>query len=179
MNLHGKNRRKITDTPVRGGALDPNVSPSGTRVTFVAKKSKHLLGGALFIVGMRGRHLHRIVPFGRDVGIKHDWAPDGSRIVFTEYLDYNQEGALSGPHTPNVSTVRPDGSGLEELTHVSGKRREAIAGSYSPNGRWIVFRFDNYDRFRLMKMRPGGGHKTLIERMRLKQRGMDWGARPT
>jgi Tol biopolymer transport system component len=177
MNVHGKNRRKILQVPAKGGALDPNVSPDGKAISFVAKKRRALLGGALFVVNTNGAGLHRIVPFSRDVGIKHDWAPDGSRIVFTEYLDYNQEGAKSGPHTPNVATVRPDGSGLRELTHLSGKTREAIAGSYSPNGRWIVFRFDNFDHYRLMKMRPGGGHKTLIERMRLKQRGMDWGAR--
>jgi Tol biopolymer transport system component len=178
MNLHGGDRRVIVRTP-GFDANDPNVSPDGSKVTFVVKLRKYrdLQGGALYIANMNGSHLQEIVPVSRDVGIKHDWAPDGSRIVFTEYLDYNQEGALSGPHTPNVATVRPDGSGLVELTHRSGSNVEAIAGSYSPDRRWIVFRFDNYDRFRLMKMRPDGSAKALIARLRLKQRGMDWGPR--
>jgi Tol biopolymer transport system component len=178
MNLHGKDRHKISGVP-GVAALDPNVSPEGKRISFVVERSQDLQGGALFIVNMNGNDLHRIVPYGRDVGIKHDWSPDGSRIVFTEYLDYNQEGALSGPHTPNVATVEPDGSDLVELTHRTGTNAEAIAGSYSPDGRWIVFRFDDYDRFRLMKMRPDGTDKTLIRRMRLKQRGMDWGPKPS
>jgi Tol biopolymer transport system component len=179
MNLQGENRHLIVRTP-GFDAIDPNVSPDGSKITFVVKPRRYrdLLGGELCVVNMNGSHLARIVPIRRDVGIKHDWAPDGSRIVFTEYLDYNQEGALSGPHTPNVATVKPDGSDLVELTHRSGSNVEAIAGSYSPDGRWIVFRFDNYDRFRLMKMRPDGTGKTLIVQQRLKQRGMDWGPRP-
>jgi Tol biopolymer transport system component len=182
MDLKGGDRHLIVRTP-GFDAIDPNVSPDGSQITFVVQPRKYqdLLGGALYIADMNGSHVHEIVPISRDVGVKHDWAPDGSRIVFTEYLDYEEGGDLSGPHTANVATVKPDGSDLQELTHRTGSNLEAIAGSYSPDGRWILFRFGNYDTngFRLMKMRPDGSDKTLIERLRLKSRGMDWGPRPT
>src|SRR3954447_16938055 len=45
-----------------------------------------------------------------------------------------------------AGTVRPDGSHLRMLTHYKGGEKAALAGSYSPNGRWIVFRFSNPDR---------------------------------
>jgi Tol biopolymer transport system component len=58
-------------------------------------------------------------------------------------------------------------------------KRGAFAGSYSPNGRWIVFRIENLKRgsFRLYKMHPDGSHRKLIKKLPFAFRTVDWGPR--
>jgi Tol biopolymer transport system component len=93
------------------------------------------------------------------VAITHDWAPDGRQIVITTNADYPSH------KSPNVATIRPDGSHLRMLTHYKGGEKGAFAGSYSPNGRWIVFRIENVEkeRFGLYRMHPDGTHRQLIK----------------
>jgi Tol biopolymer transport system component len=38
----------------------------------------------------------------------------------------------------NIYTVRPDGTGLTQLTRFAGDV-EVLSSSYSPDGKWIVF----------------------------------------
>lgn len=86
--------------------------------------------------------------------IKHDWAPDGSRIAFTPFYDCEQN--------PNLMTIGTDGTGLDKLTHAN-RCHGAFVGSYSPDGTWIVFRVENPDRgrFRIFKMHSDGSDRTL------------------
>jgi Tol biopolymer transport system component len=79
-----------------------------------------------------------------------------------------------------VVTILPDGSGLVELTHETGDRG-AGGASYSPDGRWIIFRLQDpsKDRFALWKMRPDGSDGARITRLRLQPFGINWGPRPT
>jgi Tol biopolymer transport system component len=76
--------------------------------------------------------------------------------------------------------VRPDGSDLRFLTHYRGGARGAFAGSYSPDGRWIVFRVEDLqqDRYALYKIHPDGTGKTLVATLPFRPRGTDWGATP-
>ena len=80
-------------------------------------------------------------------------------------------------HSPNVATVRPDGSGLRMLSLIANPNAGAFAGSYSPDGRWIVFRHQNESLgiFDLMKMHPDGSDRSLIATMPFAERGIDWG----
>ena len=73
-----------------------------------------------------GAHLRRLVPYERELAIKHDWAPDGRHIVITINADY--------PHgrSPNVATIRSDGSHLRMLTQVKGGK---VAPSPGPTRR--------------------------------------------
>ena len=82
--------------------------------------------------------------------------------------------------SPNVATIGPDGSDLQMLTDYTGGEVGAFAGSYSPDGRWIVFRVEDLSdgSFRLFKMRPDGSDRTLIARLPFAPRGNDWGSRP-
>jgi hypothetical protein len=66
------------------------------------------------------------------------------------------------------------------LTHVDTPGVGAFAGSYSPNGRWIVFRHENLntERFALVKVRPNGRERTVIARMPFAPRFIDWGTQP-
>ena len=170
MNLQGGNRRRIT-IGIGKGVTDPNVSPLGHRLSFVAGNGTEF-GQALYTVRMDGSHLRQILPFRFYVAIKHDWAPDGQRIVFTRQVN---EGSA------NVGTIRPDGTGLRFLTHLDRLGVNGLAGSFSPDGRWIAFRLENLnrERFRLMKMHPDGTHRTEIAQPPFSPRFIDWGPQPS
>jgi Tol biopolymer transport system component len=171
MNDDGTDRHRVTTHkfPFEPDS-DPNVSPDGQTVTFVRNKVQGELQ-ALFAVDIDGSNLRKIAPYTLEVAIKHDWAPDGRRIVITTNADY------PGGRSPNVATIRPDGSHLRMLTSYTGGKRGAFAGSYSPDGNWIVFRVENLDheRFALFKIRPDGSDRTLIARMPFAPRHIDWG----
>jgi Tol biopolymer transport system component len=168
---------RLTTSPYAkggGGDRNPEVSPDGQTVTFVRIKRGQKLQ-ALYAVDIDGSHVRRLTTYRLEVGIKHDWAPNGRRIVLTKHGDY------PGHKVPNVATIRPNGSHLRLLTHYrNGGNRGAYAGSYSPNGRWIVFRVENLkrERFRLYRMHPDGTHRKLIKRMHFAPRFVDWGPRP-
>ena len=173
INEDGTGPRRLTTNPFPDGFdTDPNVSPDGQTVTFVRVR-KDGREQALFAVDLDGGNERKLTSFGLEVGVKHDWAPDGRHIVITRDAD--------SPHgrSPNVATIRPDGSQLRMLTTYEDEKRGAFSGSYSPDGRWIVFRVENLDSqtFRLLKMRPDGTHRTLIATLPFAPRNMDWGSK--
>jgi Tol biopolymer transport system component len=156
------------------GDSDPQVSPDGRTVTFVRHKVDGELQ-ALFGVNIDGSDLRKLTPYTYEVGIKHDWAPDGEHIVITLYAD------SPNGRNPNVATIdSDDGSDLKLLTSLHRGSLGAYAGSYSPDGRWIVFRLQNPDRgiFELIKMHPDGSDRTLIGRYPFSPRFIDWGPQP-
>jgi dipeptidyl aminopeptidase/acylaminoacyl peptidase len=155
------------------GDANPEVSPDDQTVTFVRHKVDEKLQ-ALYAVNIDGSDERKLTSYRLEVAIKHDWAPDGRHIVLTTKADY------PGHESPNVATIRPDGSHLRMLTRYTGGEKGAFAGSYSPDGRWIVFRVENLEResFRLFKMHPDGTHRKLIKRLPFSPRGNDWGPQP-
>jgi Tol biopolymer transport system component len=174
MRDDGTHRRRLTthafpSEPDSG----PNVSPDGRTVTFV----RHKVDGellALFAVDIDGGNERKIAPYTLELSTRQDWAPDGQHIVITTNADY-PEG-----RPPNVATIRPDGSHLRMLTNYTGGEQGAFAGSYSPDGRWIVVRVENLDSesFGLYKMRPDGSDRRLIASMPFAARASDWGPLP-
>jgi hypothetical protein len=66
----------------------------------------------------------------------------------------------------------------QQFTVTSGSRFHA--GSYSPDGRWIVFRLEDHGLFRLFKMYLDGTHVTAILPLSsFRPSFIDWGARPS
>jgi hypothetical protein len=62
------------------------------------------------------------------------------------------------------------------LTHFSGGVQRALTGSYSPDGRWIVYKQVD-DTALMMKMHPDGTDQTVIRDFgEVAPRFMDWGA---
>jgi len=175
MNLQGGDRRRILSSrrvPASGPVdlVGPAISPVSRTLAFAANEEE-APGKAVFTVRMDGSHLTKIVPFRLDVSSKLDWSPDGERLLYTPYIDFPKG------HVPNVFTVRPDGSGVRQLTHESGDAA-AISGSYSPNGRWIVYRRETPNRFVQLKMHPDGTDKTVIRHLSFAPRSQDWGPQP-
>jgi Tol biopolymer transport system component len=161
--------RLTTNPSGYDGDINAEVSPDGQTVTFVRRKVEGERQ-ALFAVDIDGTDLRELVHYRFNVFIKHDWAPDGEHIVFSSPI----EGQA------NVYTVEPDGSHRVQLTHVQPDRG-AIAGSYSPDGRWIAFRWENPSLgvYRLMRMHPDGSDRSTVTTAPIGERYIDWGPAPS
>src|SRR5262245_10577948 len=171
MNLSGGDRHRLTDG-TGFGATDPNVSPDGTRLSYVGFNGLDF-GQGLFTTGFDGANTLQLAPYSADVAIKQDWAPDGRHLVFTDNADFPNPG-----DSANVATVGSDGSDLRYLTHYQGGELNAFTGGYSPNGQWIVFRLEDHGLYGLYRMRPdGGAMHAILPLSSFKPRFIDWGQR--
>ena len=172
MRTDGTERRRLSTNPFHDTDTDPNVSPDGQTVTFVRHKVEDVLQ-ALFAVDIDGTNERQLTTYKLEVAIKHDWAPDGGHILIGPHVDRPRG------QTPQIATIRPDGTALRFLTHVP-RALAAVAGSYSPNGRWIVFRIVDAEHARvwLYKIHPDGSNRTLIARMPFAFNSVDWGTQP-
>jgi len=164
-DVHGGHQQRLVTGPA--GATDPNVSPDGRWLTFVAFDGLDF-GQGLIRTTIRGTQPRLILPYSTDVAVKHDWAPDGRRIGFSDDADR--------PVSANVATVTEHGDRPGPLTHLGDPELRAYFGSYSPDGRWIVYRFEHHGHYALMRMHPDGSHKTVIRRFPdFPPRFIDWG----
>ena len=173
MAADGSGVRRLTRNPFHpkrscGCDTDPNFSPDGKTVTFVRVKHEGDLQ-ALFSVGIDGTGLRQLTPYSWDVAIKHDWSPDGRRIALT--TNANPRPGTSA----NLVTIRPDGGGLRRLTRYRGGRSNAFAGSFSPDGKQIVFRLERGKRSGLAVVGARGGAPRLLTTGTAKPRFIDWG----
>jgi Tol biopolymer transport system component len=158
MNRRGHDLRKIVNAPAGMHAKDPNVSPNGNLLSFIAEGGPNNHAG-IFVVRIDGSGLHRIVPLSVDVERKHDWAPDGRTILFNSNANE--------PDLPsNLMTIRPDGTHLRHITHYTGQSkfpRKAHEGSFSPDGKWIVYRLTIGNTTKLLRRPLNGGAAQQIE----------------
>ena len=165
-NLRGCHQHRLATGPA--GATDPNVSPDGRWLTFVAFDGQDF-GQGLIRTTIRGTQPKLLLPYSTDVAIKHDWAPNGRRIGYTDNADRPDLSA-------NVGTVTANGTDVRSLTHLSDTERRAYFGSHSPDGRWVVYRFEHHGHYTLMRMHPDGSHKAVIRRFpTFPPRYIDWG----
>jgi Tol biopolymer transport system component len=169
MKLDGTDRRQIKAGP----SQDPNASPDGRRLAFMAFNGEPG-GQALFTSGIAGNNPTRLTPFSFNVGAKLDWAPDGKQLAFIHNADFARPG-----ESANIATIRPNGTGLRFVTRYRGANVNAFVGTYSPDGRWIVFRLEDHGRFGLYKVRPDGTQlRPILGLSDFAPRFIDWGARP-
>jgi Tol biopolymer transport system component len=173
MQADGKKRQRLTANPFAGGECgcdtDPNFSPDGKFISFVRIK----LGErqqALFTIRRDGTGLKQLTPYSWDVAIKHDWSPDGKLIVLTRNADFVKPG-----QSANLVTIRPEGSGMTELTHFKGGKKNAYVGSFSPDGKQIVLRLENGDTYGLALIGRDGKNLRQITRGKGRPRYIDWG----
>ena len=165
MAVDGTDRRRI----LGGGAADINSSPDGSIITF---KSGPF--GALYRVAADGSDYRQIGPVS-NIGFKHDWAPDGQRIVVTDIADPEPGQSV------NVVTFRPDGSDIRSITHFTDGMR-ANSGAWSPDGQWLLLRIATDQPIGLYRIRPDGSdlHQiaSIDELGGIVPRFMDWGPAP-
>jgi Tol biopolymer transport system component len=104
LTVHADGTGRTRLVPTSYIASSPTWSPDGTRIAFDSYPPTHGTNAAVWIVRATGTNLHRITPLTGYDGIVR-WSPDGTRIAFDNF---------------GVATVKPDGSGLKQLTIHSG-----------------------------------------------------------
>lgn len=154
MRADGTGMRELTYSPDPAGGDDgPTVSPDGQWVAFSRQVtdinfSRHAQG-AMFLVRLDGSGLHQITSYGLWVDEK-DWSPDGSRIVFVTHA-----GNTPSTFRADIDTIRPDGSGLTQLTHTTPGATFAFNPVWAPGGDRIMFVYAS-DRNVIETMLPDG-----------------------
>jgi Tol biopolymer transport system component len=173
MRPDGSMKRRVTRSPFRGGTCgcdtDPNFSPDGKLISFVRIKEDHRQQ-ALFVVRPNGTGLRQLTPYSWEVAIKHDWSPDGKLILLTTNADFVIAGASA-----NLVTIKPNGTGKTELTKFTGGSKNAFAGSFSPDGKQVVFRLEDGDKYSLAVMDLATRAITPLTTGQEKPRFIDWG----
>jgi Tol biopolymer transport system component len=156
------------------GYTEPNPSPDGQLLSYIRTAGGVEFQQALTVSDIDGSEPRDLLPPSEDVAVKTGWSPDSERIVLT--TDANAIG--DAPLEANLATIAADGSDLTYLTHFTGGHQSAFAGSYSPDGRRIVYRLEDSDAgdSALWTIRPDGTHaRELFHRDGLRARFVDWG----
>ncbi len=154
-----------------GDYINATLSPDGQRIALIRYAGGHRAG--IDVVNVDGTHPHRLIPASRGVADgKIDWSPDGSRIVFSS-PEFGRPGKSS-----NVYTIRPDGTGLVQLTHDRGGKVNNGADSWSPDGKWIAFIRSRGGAFQIFAMRADGTHAIRITHGSTAGHLASWGTHP-
>ena len=144
MNADGTEAHQLTNTGLEcpnvcaGGSQDDEAawSPDGKRVVFLHDLYTKPEQFSIFTMAPDGSNVRQLTPVGMDVG-DPDWSPDGARIVFQS----PSEPVVSGEQ--NIYTIRPDGTGITQLTEHLSSGPSGGQGTFhpcwSPDGTEIVF----------------------------------------
>jgi dipeptidyl aminopeptidase/acylaminoacyl peptidase len=147
-NLGAATTRPITPRLTRGerryeGQLE--WSPDGRRLAFVRKDAKPGRSG-LFVVGVGGTGLRKVLPLGSNVsewGLDLlRWSPDGTRLVFDRYGAH--ECDVSKPFNLRFSVARANGTGLRDIPALPKPSKLVQLGNivWSPSGRELFYSVD-------------------------------------
>jgi Tol biopolymer transport system component len=126
------------------------------------------LGSSIAVVKTDGSEVDapRILTEPALGGSYPDWSPDGQRIVFFAYGPgwYQQT-----TNATNLYTIRPDGTGLTQVTQLGENQDQAVQPTWTPDGSRIIFAYfrrnpsDPYDRH-LAFIDPDGSNLTVLDR---------------
>lgn len=107
-------------------------SPDGKRLVYFreVQLASGKVKSAIYSIAVDGTDERRLTPPGLVAG-EPEYSPDGRWIVFNTHPPDLGEG------DSQLYRMRPDGSGIEQLTHYEDVR--AFSPTYSPDGNWIIF----------------------------------------
>jgi len=170
MDADGSNHRQLTQLrrPTSSEDFQPVWAPDGKRIAFQRENSTASPRNrrAIFVINSDGSGLRRVTPWKLDAGDHPDWSPDGRWILFR-----SQSFDLGG----NLHAIRPNGTGLKQLTHVRPDV-EVLSSSYSPDGKSIVFsRTGKGGLPDLFVMRSDGSKIRQLTRTSRWDSAPDWG----
>jgi Tol biopolymer transport system component len=159
---------RLTTGPRDGFDSHPDFAPDGSSVIFQrvqftcpthgeCPKGPRAFRAEIWAVDTDGTNLRRLLSGGRVWGDPH-YSPDGTKILVHAYDDRATQGANA-----NQFTIRPDGSGLTQLTN-EPRGELAFSGDWSPDGQHIAYvsytRGD--DHLEIRSMTASGQDESLI-----------------
>jgi TolB protein len=167
----------------------PRYSPDGETIAFTAWRRPRdfkpgrgdgLAGatGAVFLMSADGTGPHRLTGWGHNTSMDVEWSPDGSMLAFE--TDWRRGAG------PELYVVRPDGTGLRNLTDnpsLTPKLLEASSDpAWAPDGSRILFIqaqiIDDAFGLDLYSIRPDGTGRTLVQRTPEWEDQPAWGSAP-
>ena len=169
MNLDGSKAKQVTQKKLPTKAEDGTVtwSPDGRQIAFTRlnKTDKPLDATAVFVADADGTNAKRVTPWEL-AGQEPSWSPDGTLISFrSEPTDEEFIG--------EIYAVKPDGSGLTQLTKAKGK--QVFSMSFSTDSKWIVFAMEGVGHLPdLYAMRRDGSDVTPLTRTKTWESTPDW-----
>jgi TolB protein len=171
-NADGTNLEQVTQrAPGTSWDIEPQWSPDGTRLVFV-RVDLEKKQDAVFTVGIDGSNAVQVTPWALNAGVEPDYSPDGKWIVFTAHLRDGSE---------NVHKVRPDGTGLTNLTRQKAGGFHYLSSSFSPDGKLIVSArtpgAGKNGHADLVVMKANGSGIRPITKTPLWESSVDWGPR--
>jgi Tol biopolymer transport system component len=137
--------RVITSTYAPVEIDQPRWSPDGSALVFWEghySSTGQVDRTAVFVVRADGTGLRRLTPWRLTAG-EADWSPNGRRIVFDTHplRLFNSAEVVS-----NLYTVRPDGTGLLQVTTATGAGVRFTEPKYTADGRIGFTRVTPIDR---------------------------------
>lgn len=146
MDIATGERRVVARTPPAGSEyveyLAPRWSPDGKQIVFSVvytelplRDQQPSTGSVIAVARSDGAEVDapRMLTDRSLFGARADWSPDGQRIVFNQYhLGYHNVGT----EATNLYTIRPDGTGLTQVTHCGANdtRRRGLRGRQTAPG---------------------------------------------
>ena len=134
---------------------NPRFSPDGTQIAFWrtrspnGERSVEVVDSAIFVLDLDSGEEFQVTPWG-DAAVL-DWSPDGTWLVYIRgwWRESTDEGDLW--------RVRPDGTGLEQLTSMDTLDISFHRPRYTPDGDWILFSVESATSDRLWAVPAEGG----------------------
>ena len=172
VNADGTGRRQVTNvTPGSVWDDEPQWSPDGTKLVFT-RVDLERKADAVFTVKVDGSGLSQVTPWALNAAGDPEWSPDGKWIVLVTHPRDGSE---------NVHKVRPDGTGLTNLTKQKAAGYHYLSSSFSPDGRLIVSArtpgAGPSGAADLVVMRANGTKIRPITKTALWESSVDWGRR--
>ena len=124
-----------TDPPCQRES-SPRWSPDASKIAYYReRRDESGVTNAIFVIDSTGGSERQLTDWELVAGYP-DWSPDGEWIVFASYplWSFNFDAVVS-----NLYRMRPDGSGIEQLTFYDTPATRANQPRYTPDGQWITF----------------------------------------
>jgi Tol biopolymer transport system component len=167
----------------------PRYSPDGETIAFTGLRrprdfkggrASNLAGatGAVFLMNSDGTGAHRLTAWGHNTSADVEWSPDGSQLAFE--TDWRSGAG------PELHVVRPDGTGLRNLTDNPSLTPKVLEASsdpaWAPDGSRILFIqaqiIDDAFGLDLYSIRPDGTGMHAVEHTAVWEDQPAWGSAP-
>jgi len=121
---------RLTSSPHPSGAYDPDWSPDGERIAFIADWQQRF-HGQVYVMTSSGGGTRRLTNVEEGARAPR-WSPDGSRLAF------GSRHAVGSQTVEDIAIVNPDGGGDATVIATLGNSVTISALSWSPDGTVIA-----------------------------------------